>query len=53
MKWEITDISDLSGKTAIVTGAYSGIGFETALALAKKNAQVILGCRNLENGKDY
>ncbi|MEW5307215.1 MAG: hypothetical protein WDW36_009623 [Sanguina aurantia] len=39
---------DLSGKVALVTGATSGIGLETALALAGRGAHVILGARNLK-----
>lgn len=34
------------GKVAIVTGANAGLGYETALALAKKDAKVIMACRN-------
>lgn len=41
---------DLSGRTAIVTGANTGIGFETARALAAAGARVILACRNRESG---
>lgn len=37
---------DLTNKTAIVTGANSGIGFSLALSLAKQNATVYLACRN-------
>ena len=47
-KWTTQDIPDLSGKVAIVTGANSGIGFETAKALAQKGATVIMACRNLD-----
>jgi NAD(P)-dependent dehydrogenase (short-subunit alcohol dehydrogenase family) len=49
--WTESDIPDLSGKTFVVTGANSGIGYEAARALAKKRASVVLGCRNLEKGR--
>jgi NAD(P)-dependent dehydrogenase (short-subunit alcohol dehydrogenase family) len=51
MKWTYDDIPDQSGKTAIVTGANTGIGYETALALAKKGARVVLACRSREKGE--
>ena len=47
----ITDVPDLTGKTAIVTGASSGIGQATALALAGAGAHVVLAVRNIEKGK--
>jgi NAD(P)-dependent dehydrogenase (short-subunit alcohol dehydrogenase family) len=37
---------DLNGKTAIITGSNSGLGFSLALSLAKRNATVYLACRN-------
>lgn len=37
---------NLSGKTAIVTGSNTGIGYETALDLYKKGAKVYVACRN-------
>ncbi len=45
-QWSEQDIPALSGKTALVTGANSGLGFATARALAARGAQVILGCRD-------
>ena len=52
MNWTARDMPDQSGKTAIVTGANSGLGLETARALAAKGATVILACRNLEKANE-
>jgi NAD(P)-dependent dehydrogenase (short-subunit alcohol dehydrogenase family) len=52
MAWSEADIPDQSGRTAVVTGANSGIGFETARALAAKGARVVLACRSEEKGRD-
>lgn len=41
---------DQTGKTAIVTGANAGIGYETAKALYEAGAQVIMACRDTEKG---
>ena len=45
-------IPDLTGKTAIVTGANTGIGYYTARELARKGAQVVIGCRSDNKGRE-
>ena len=49
--WTAENIPDLAGKIAIITGANSGIGYAMALALARKEARVILACRNQDKGE--
>ena len=49
---EIVANVDLHGKRAVVTGASSGIGVETARALASTGAEVTLAVRNLEAGRE-
>ncbi|KAL5021494.1 hypothetical protein ScPMuIL_000649 [Solemya velum] len=43
---------NLTGKTVAITGANTGLGYYTALDLAKRNAKVILICRNMEKGRE-
>ncbi|KAL8206437.1 UNVERIFIED_CONTAM: hypothetical protein K2H54_003085 [Gekko kuhli] len=51
-RWRPRDCPvDLRGKTALVTGANSGIGKCVALDLARRNARVILACRDKEKGQ--
>ncbi|MBN1428812.1 MAG: SDR family NAD(P)-dependent oxidoreductase [Anaerolineae bacterium] len=50
-KWTSESIPDLTGKNAVVTGASSGIGYETARALARKGARVVLACRSKDKGE--
>jgi NAD(P)-dependent dehydrogenase (short-subunit alcohol dehydrogenase family) len=52
MGWSEADIPDQSGRTAVVTGANTGIGYETARALAAKGARVVLACRSEDKGHD-
>ena len=45
------DLPDLGGRTAIVTGANSGVGLATTRALARAGARVVLAVRNLDKGR--
>lgn len=49
--WTLDDMPDLTGTTAVVTGANSGIGAVTALALARSGARTVLACRDPERGR--
>ncbi len=49
--WTAADLPSFAGRTAIVTGANSGLGEVTARELARVGAQVILAVRNTEKGK--
>lgn len=50
--WSSKSIPTQRGKTAIVTGANSGIGYETSLELARAGAHVILACRDATRGAE-
>jgi short chain dehydrogenase len=49
--WDASYAPDLSGRVFIVTGGTDGLGLETALALARKNAHVFITSRSMEKGE--
>jgi NAD(P)-dependent dehydrogenase (short-subunit alcohol dehydrogenase family) len=50
--WTTSQIPDLSGRTAVVTGANSGLGLWTSLALAQHGAHVVMACRDPRRGDE-
>lgn len=50
-RWSTADLPDQSGRTALVTGASSGLGLHTSLELARRGARVLLAVRSPERGK--
>ena len=51
MPWTTADLPDLHGRTVVVTGANSGLGYETALAFTAHGAQVTLAVRDQARGE--
>ena len=51
-RWTEADVPAQRGRTAVITGANTGLGFETARVLAARGAQVVLACRDLGRAKE-
>ncbi len=50
-RWSAADVPDQTGRTVLVTGANSGLGLQTAVALAGRGATVLLACRDAQRGR--
>jgi NAD(P)-dependent dehydrogenase (short-subunit alcohol dehydrogenase family) len=50
--WTVNDMPDQTGRTAVVTGANTGLGFDTARALAARGASVVLAVRSVDKGEE-
>jgi len=50
-QWTVTDIPSQQGRTIVVTGATSGLGLESATALARAGARVLMAARNAEKAE--
>lgn len=51
-QWRLEQVPPQPEKVAVITGANNGIGYETALGLAKKDVSVILACRNMQKAEN-
>lgn len=51
MSWTASDMPDQTGRIAVVTGANGGLGYETALALAAKGADVVMAVRDQDKAR--
>ncbi|MGS0683869.1 SDR family NAD(P)-dependent oxidoreductase [Nakamurella sp. GG22] len=51
-RWHDTGVADQVGRRAVVTGANTGLGYQTALALAAAGAEVVIAVRDLDRGQE-
>lgn len=50
--WGYADIPDLSGRTVVVTGANSGLGYVATEAFVRRGADVVMACRSTDRGRE-
>lgn len=51
-RWTAANVPDQTGRTAVITGANTGIGYEAARVLAERGATVVLAVRDTARGRD-
>ncbi len=51
-RWTVKDMPDQSGRVVLITGANSGLGLASAIEFARRNAHVIMACRNPEKAQE-
>ena len=51
-KWTMDEVPEQQSRLAVVTGANSGIGYQTTIALVKIKFEVVMACRNMEKAED-
>src|SRR3712207_3354748 len=51
MTWDVRQLGSQTGRTFVITGANSGVGLETARALAQRDAHVVLAVRDVAKGE--
>lgn len=51
VKWDMNRVGSQAGKTVLITGSNTGIGFATAMLLARKGAAIVMACRNTAKGQ--
>lgn len=49
--WIVNDMPDQRGRVVLITGSNSGIGYESAVALARKGAHVVMACRSMDKAE--
>ena len=52
MAWKTSDMPEMKGRVVVVTGANSGLGYETSRAIAGRGAQVLMACRTASKAED-
>src|SRR5579862_61245 len=50
-EWTAEDMPDQTGRVVVITGSNSGIGYESAVAFARKKARVIMACRSTDKAE--